>query len=83
MDLYAKFLSLLEIILHCHVPSGRERVSQMKNITAVAARQAIFIEAANKNIVLMCFIAVGIAEVSSCEVTVEVGKSAIGYVEQA
>lgn len=39
-------------------------------ISAVATRAVIFIEADNPNIGLMCFIAVGMAEVSSCEITV-------------
>ena len=41
-------------------------------ITAVAARCLIFMEAGNPKIGLMCFIAVGMAEVSTCEATVEV-----------
>jgi phosphatidylserine decarboxylase len=40
-------------------------------ITAVAARALIFIQADNPNIGLMCFIAVGMGEVSSNEVTVK------------
>lgn len=40
-------------------------------LTAVATRALIFIEADNPDIGLMCFIAVGMAEVSSCEITVE------------
>lgn len=42
-------------------------------LTAVATRAVIFIEADNPKIGLMCFIAVGMAEVSSCEITVAVG----------
>lgn len=42
-------------------------------ITSVAARALIFIQADNPNIGLMCFIAVGMAEVSTCEVTVKPG----------
>jgi phosphatidylserine decarboxylase len=42
-------------------------------ITAVAARALIFIQADNPGIGLMCFIAVGMAEVSTCEVTVKPG----------
>ncbi|KAH9487443.1 L-tryptophan decarboxylase [Psilocybe cubensis] len=44
-------------------------------ITAIAARALIFIEAANPNIGLMCFVAVGMAEVSTCEVTVQPGDT--------
>ena len=39
-------------------------------ITSLAARALIFIKAANPAIGLMCFIAVGMAEVSTCQVTV-------------
>ena len=42
-------------------------------LTAVATRALIFIEADNPAIGLMCFIAVGMAEVSSCEITVKPG----------
>ena len=34
----------------------------------------IFIEADNPNIGLMCFLAIGMAEVSSCEITVRKGE---------
>ncbi|KAH9487442.1 L-tryptophan decarboxylase [Psilocybe cubensis] len=44
-------------------------------ITAIAARALVFIEADNKNIGLMCFVAVGMAEVSTCEVTVKRGDT--------
>ena len=43
-------------------------------LTAVATRAVIFIEADNPRIGLMCFIAVGMAEVSSCEITVKDGE---------
>ena len=39
-------------------------------ITEVATRGLIFIEADNPNIGMMCFIAIGMAEVSTCEITV-------------
>lgn len=42
-------------------------------ITELAARALVFIEADNEKIGLMCFVAVGMAEVSSCEVTVNEG----------
>ncbi|MDP4147679.1 MAG: phosphatidylserine decarboxylase family protein, partial [Bacillota bacterium] len=42
-------------------------------ITHVAARAIIFIESDDPVIGLMCFIAVGMAEVSSCKITVNVG----------
>ncbi|WP_264325399.1 phosphatidylserine decarboxylase [Romeriopsis navalis] len=44
-------------------------------LTAVATRAVIFIEANNPSIGLMCFIAVGMAEVSSCEITVAEGQT--------
>lgn len=43
-------------------------------ITAVAAKAMIFIEADNPAIGLMCFMPVGMAEVSTCEITVKVGQ---------
>nr|WP_294937637.1 phosphatidylserine decarboxylase family protein [uncultured Flavobacterium sp.] len=43
-------------------------------ITEVATRALIFIEADNPAIGLMCFMAVGMAEVSTCEITVSVGQ---------
>jgi len=39
-------------------------------VTAVATRALIFIESPNPSIGLMCFIAVGMSEVSSCELSV-------------
>ena len=42
-------------------------------LSAVATRTVIFIEADNPKIGLMCFIAIGMAEVSSCEITVKEG----------
>jgi len=43
-------------------------------ITEVATRAIIFIQADNPDIGLMCFMAVGMAEISSCEITVKVGQ---------
>lgn len=43
-------------------------------ITEVATRALIFIEADNPLIGLMCFVAVGMAEVSTCDVTVKEGQ---------
>jgi len=43
-------------------------------LTSVATRALIFIECDNPEIGLICFIAVGMAEVSSCEITVEDGQ---------
>ena len=43
-------------------------------LTAVAARAIILIQADNPQIGLMAFIAVGMAEVSSCEITASVGQ---------
>ena len=44
-------------------------------LTVVATRALIFIQADNTNIGLVCFIAVGMGEVSTCEVTVQVGQT--------
>ena len=43
-------------------------------LTAVATRALIFIEADNPKIGLMCVVPVGMAEVSSCEITVKEGE---------
>lgn len=43
-------------------------------ITEVATRALIFIEADNADIGLMCFMAVGMAEVSTCQITVYEGQ---------
>jgi phosphatidylserine decarboxylase len=43
-------------------------------ITEVAARAMIFIEADNPAIGLMCFMPVGMAEVSTCQITVYEGQ---------
>eukprot|EP01034_Spumella_vulgaris_P033844 gene33844-41751_t len=43
-------------------------------LTEVAARGLIYIQADNADIGLMCFMAVGMAEVSTCEITVEIGQ---------
>ena len=43
-------------------------------ITHVATRAMIFIEASNPDIGLMCVLLVGMAEVSSCEITVYQGE---------
>ncbi len=43
-------------------------------LAAVATRALIFIEADNPRIGLMCVVPVGMAEVSSCEVTVQPGQ---------
>lgn len=43
-------------------------------ITEVATRALIFIEADNPGVGLMCFLAVGMAEVSSCQITVYEGQ---------
>lgn len=43
-------------------------------LTAVATRAVIFIEADDPKVGLMCFIAVGMAEVSSCEIRVHAGQ---------
>ncbi|KAF9559667.1 hypothetical protein CPC08DRAFT_763188 [Agrocybe pediades] len=44
-------------------------------LTSVAARALIFIEADNLKIGLMCFVGVGMGEVSTCEITVKPGDT--------
>ncbi|CAZ85310.1 unnamed protein product [Tuber melanosporum] len=43
-------------------------------LTEVATRALVFIEAYNPDIGLMCFMAVGMAEVSTCDIGVQVGQ---------
>lgn len=43
-------------------------------ITALATRALVFIEADNPRIGLMCFLAVGMCEVSSCQITAQEGQ---------
>ena len=50
-------------------------------ITQVATRALIFIEADHPGIGLMCFVAVGMAEVSTCDITVTEGQQ-VGKGEQ-
>ena len=50
-----------------------ENDSQMF-LTATATRMAIYIQAKDPNIGLMCFLAIGMGEVSSCEATVKAGQ---------
>lgn len=57
-------------------PSGPDPVAPNNSqafLTAVATRAIIFIEADNPEIGLMCVMPVGMAEVSSCQVTVKPG----------
>lgn len=53
-------------------PSGPNR--SQGYIAEVATRALIFIEADNPDIGLMCFVAIGMAEVSTCDVTVYEGQ---------
>ncbi|MFG2908555.1 phosphatidylserine decarboxylase family protein [Kitasatospora sp. NPDC048286] len=43
-------------------------------LAQLAARAVVYIEAEEPNVGLMAFVAIGMAEVSSCEVTVDVGQ---------
>ncbi|KAJ7667547.1 phosphatidylserine decarboxylase-domain-containing protein, partial [Mycena polygramma] len=52
---------------------GNPYLRSLSFITALTARMLFFIESDNSRIGLMCFIAVGMTEVSTCEATVEVG----------
>lgn len=49
-------------------------LKSLRYFANVAARQLMFIEADNSNIGLMCFIAIGMTEISSCEATVFEGQ---------
>lgn len=50
-------------------PTGQN--FSLRYLTAAATRCLIYIEADNPDIGLMCFIAVGMMEISSCEITVQ------------
>jgi phosphatidylserine decarboxylase len=49
-------------------------VESQAYITEVATRAMVFIEADNPAIGLMCFLAVGMVEVSTCDITVQAGQ---------
>ena len=59
--------------------AGDLRASLMRRslpwLAAVATRALIYIKANNADIGLICFIAVGMAEISTCEVTIKQGQS--------
>jgi phosphatidylserine decarboxylase len=58
-------------------PSGADPTGQgpgQAYISAVATRVAIFIEADNSDLGLVCVLQIGMVEVSSCDVTVEEGQ---------
>ena len=57
-----------------HDPTPGPSGSQAFIRTAIATRTLVFIQADNPNIGLMCFMAVGMADVSTCEVTVSSGQ---------
>jgi phosphatidylserine decarboxylase len=61
-----------ESLANRHDPAGPN--DSQGYITAVAARALIFIEADDPRIGLMCFMAVGMAEVSTCQITVYEGQ---------
>lgn len=61
-----------ESLLNRHDPAGPN--DSQGYITSVAERAAIFIEADNPDIGLMCFLAVGMAEVSTNQITVYEGQ---------
>lgn len=61
-----------ETLSEAYDPSGNKE--SQGYITEVATRALIFIEADNPDIGLMCVMPVGMAEVSSCEITVYEGQ---------
>jgi phosphatidylserine decarboxylase len=65
---------MISINILAHGPDPYAPNNSQGYITEVAARALIFIEADNPDIGLMCFMAVGMSEVSSCEITVKVGQ---------
>lgn len=59
---------------YLHNPDPSAPNNSQGYITEVATRAIIFIEADNLHIGLMCFMAVGMAEVSTCEITIYEGQ---------
>jgi phosphatidylserine decarboxylase len=57
-----------------HAIDIKGQATSQEYITAVATRAIIFIQADNPNIGLMAFIGVGMAEVSTCDITVREGQ---------
>jgi phosphatidylserine decarboxylase len=57
-----------------HAIDIKGQATSQEYITAIATRAIIFIEADNPKIGLMAFIAVGMAEVSTCDITVQEGQ---------
>ncbi|KAK1231463.1 hypothetical protein PQX77_005416 [Marasmius sp. AFHP31] len=49
-------------------------LQSLRSFAKIAARQLIFIESDNSHLGLMCFIAIGMTEISSCEATVYEGQ---------
>jgi phosphatidylserine decarboxylase len=56
-----------------HRPDAAAPNDSQPFLASVATRAVIFLEADSPDIGLMCFIGVGMAEVSSCEITVKTG----------
>jgi len=55
------------------IDEGGEKTGQ-GYLTATATRAIIFFEADNKNLGLVCFMGIGMTEVSTCETTVKEGQ---------
>ena len=65
---------LFEDFTETHGADGKGESTGQGYITATATRAIIFIEADSKDIGLMAFIGVGMAEVSTCAITVKEGQ---------
>jgi phosphatidylserine decarboxylase len=65
---------MVGVYIKSHGPDPYAPNNSQAYITEVAARALIFIKADNPAIGLMCFVAVGMAEVSSCQITVKAGQ---------
>ena len=61
--------------LHSPDPDPSAPNASQPFISSVATRAVIFIEAHDQSIGLMAFVAVGMAEVSSCQITVQEGNT--------
>ena len=65
---------LFESFADPHGPDPEGQTAGQGYISETATRAIIFIEATNKDIGLMCAVFVGMAEVSTCDITVKEGR---------
>ncbi|KAE8144669.1 phosphatidylserine decarboxylase-domain-containing protein [Aspergillus avenaceus] len=69
-----KYYGFPEIYGNPNIPDPSAPDRSQSYITAMSTRALIFIEADNPDIGLMCFMAIGMVDVSSCKMTVKEGQ---------